>query len=138
MKKVIISLAVSLVMLALISILVLAQAQKVDLVKTNPALPGGGFVVFNAPAGNNQFECELALKGVAPNTTYTVLLDLPGWGIVGWPLGTITTNSAGNANLHHNCPVSDAYFPPGPCAFGIRVQMVGHDKYSMSGTVVLK
>jgi hypothetical protein len=137
-KKVFISLVVGLAMVALMAVPALAQALKVELVKADPALAGGGSVVFNGPAGNNQFECELTLKGVAPNTTYTVLLDLPGWGYFGIPLGSITTNAAGNANLHHNCPVSDGYFPPGPCAFGIRVQLAGIDAYSMSATAVLK
>lgn len=137
MKKVLISLLVSLAMVASIAVPALAQAHGVALTPVGNA-PGGGSVVFNGPAGNNQFECEIALRGVAPNTTYVVLLDLPGWGLSGIPLGTITTNAAGNANLHHNCPVSDAYFPPGPCAFGIRVQLAGIDTYSKTATAVLR
>jgi hypothetical protein len=143
-KKVLISLVVSLAMLALIAVPALAKAQKVDLVKTDSNLPGGGFVVFNGPAGNNQFEFELALKGVEANTAYDVYVDIPYFGLGGfdWLLDTITTSAAGNANLHHNCPNSDTGgpLPPGPYDFGVHVTLAGSlvDLYFMSGTVIFK
>jgi hypothetical protein len=145
MKKIhvtLIALALAAAMLALVAVPALAQAQKVDLVKADPSLPGGGYVVFNGPAGNNQFECELALKGVETNTAYDVYLDIPPLGVFGWCIGTIVTSAAGNANLHHNCPISDTVvpLPPGPYDFGIRVSLAGSPDYlySMSGTVIVK
>jgi hypothetical protein len=144
MKKLLIALVVCLAMLALIAVPALAQAQKVSLEKAAGA-PGGGSVVFNGPAGNNQFECELALKGVAPKTAYNVYLDIYSFGIFNLPLGSITSNAAGNANLHHNCPISDGVLPPGPCDFGIHVTLAGADPevpsnnlYFMSATVIIK
>jgi len=141
MKKVFISLVVCLAMLALIAVPALAKAQKVDLDKAVGA-PGGGFVVFNGPAGNNQFEMELALKGVEPNTAYDVYLDIPPLGVIGWLVDTITTSAAGNANFHHNCPNSDTGgpLPPGPYDFGVRVRMAGSlvDLYFMTGTLINK
>jgi Spy/CpxP family protein refolding chaperone len=55
MKKIhviLIALALAVAMLSLIAVPALAKAQKVDLEKAVGA-PGGGFVVFNGPAGNN-------------------------------------------------------------------------------------
>jgi hypothetical protein len=144
MKKIhvtLIALSLAAAMLALIAVPALAQAQKVDLEKAVGA-PGGGFVVFNGPAGNNQFEMELALRGVEPNTAYDVYLDIPSLGVWGWCIGTITTSAAGNANFHHNCPNSDTGgpLPPGPYGFGVRVRLAGSpsDLYFMSGTVIIK
>jgi len=145
MKKIhvtLIALTLAAAMLALIAVPALAKAQKVDLDKADPSLPGGGFVVFNGPAGNNQFEMELALKGVEPNTAYDVYLDIPPLGVFGWLIATITTSAAGNANLHHNCPNSDTGgpLPPGPYDFGVRVRLAGSsgDLYFMTGTLINK
>ena len=144
MKKIyvaLVALALAAAMLTSIAVPALAKAQKVDLDKAVGA-PSGGFVVFNGPAGNNQFECELALKGVLPKTAYDVYLDIPPLGVFGWCIGTITTNAAGNANLHHNCPNSDTGgpLPPGPYDFGVRVRLHGgvDDLYFMSGTIIVK
>jgi hypothetical protein len=144
MKKIhvtLIALALAATMLALIAVPALAKAQKVDLEKAAGA-PGGGFVIFNGPAGNNQFEMELALKGVEPNTAYDVYLDIPPLGVFGWCIATITTSAAGNANLHHNCPNSDTGgpLPPGPYNFGVRVTLAGSlvDLYFMTGTLINK
>lgn len=138
---ILIALALAAAMLTSLAVPALAKTQKVDLDKAVGA-PGGGFVVFNGPAGNNQFECELALKGVKSNTAYDVYLDIPPLGVFGWCIGTITTNAAGNANLHHNCPNSDTGgpLPPGPYDFGIRVRQHGgaDDLYFMSDTVIVK
>ena len=145
MKKIhvtLIALALAVATLALIAVPALAQAQKVDLVKADPSLPGGGYVVFNGPAGNNQFECELSLKGVEPKTAYDVYLDISTLGVYGWLIGTITTSAAGNANLHHNCPISDTVIPlpPGPYDFAVHVSLAGSMDYlySMSATVIIK
>ena len=144
MKKIhvtLIALALAAAMLALIAVPALAKAQKVNLDKAVGA-PGGGFVVFNGPAGNNQFVCELSLKGVEPNTAYDVYLDIPPLGVFGWLIATITTNAAGNANLHHNCPNSDTGgpLPPGPYDFGVRVTRAGSldNLYFMTGTLINK
>jgi len=141
-KKVLISLVLGLAMVALGTAPALAEAHSVPLANGDSAFPGGGSVVFNGPAGNNQFDFELALKGAEPETAYDVYLDIPSLGVFGWSLGTITTSAAGNANLHHNCPISDTVvpLPPGPYDFGIRVRLAGspHDLYVMSGAVIIK
>jgi hypothetical protein len=135
------ALAAAAAIVVLIVVPALAQAQKVDLEKAVGA-PGGGSVVFNGPAGDIQFEMELVLKRVKPNTAYDVYLDIPYFGVVDWLLDTITTSAAGNANLHHNCPSSDTGgpLPPGSYDFRVHVRLAGSlvDLYFMTGTIIVK
>jgi hypothetical protein len=144
MKKIyiiLIAIALAVAVIVPVTVHALAQSKNVDLDKAVGA-PGGGSVIYHGPVGDNQFEMELALKKVLPNTAYDVYLDIPPLDVYGWCIGTITTSAAGNANLHHDCPSSDTGgpLPPGPYDFRVHVTLAGSpdDLYIMTGMIIVK
>jgi len=110
MKKKAVGLIVCMTILAMTPTLVLAAAQKVDLVPCpinypNPddLPPGGGFVIFNNPAGeDHNLVVTVSLKKVEPKTEYDIYLFVDGAWYDGAKVGTIKTNVMGNANFHMN------------------------------------
>ncbi len=110
MKKLAVGLLACMVVLAVTSTLVLAAAQKVELVACpfnypDPEAlpPGGGFVIFNNSAGeNHNLEMTVSLKGLEPKTEYDIYLFVDGAWFDGAKAGTVTTNGKGNVNFHLN------------------------------------
>jgi len=94
--------------LAMTPALVLAAAQKVDLVPCpinypNPEAlpPGGGFVIFNNPVGeDHNLLVTVSVKKVQPKTEYDIYLFVDDEWYNGAKLGTVKTNVMGNANFH--------------------------------------
>lgn len=108
MKRITVGLVVCMAMLVMTSALVLAAAQKVDLVPCpinypgpDGLPPGRGFVIFNNPAGeDHNLVVTVSLKGVEPKTEYDIYLFVDGVWYDGAKVGTIKTNTKGNANFH--------------------------------------
>jgi hypothetical protein len=95
---------------------VLGAAQKVALVPcaaeltsgctaNSEPLGGGGFVVFNNSAGENNLQLTVALKKVTPETAYDIYLFV-NQTASGTKLGTVMTNEVGNATFHLNTKVA--------------------------------
>jgi len=117
MKKAMLLTAVAALLVTLVAVpVVMAAAQKVNLVpcpsnypgpgpEPKPFPPGGGFVVFNNSAGPNNLVMTVALKGVLPKTAYDIYLGVDSWGTPG-KVGTVKTNGQGNANFHLNTAVA--------------------------------
>jgi hypothetical protein len=118
MKKLVVGLLACVAVLAVTSALVLAAAQKVELVAcpiNYPAPdslpPGHGFVIFNNPAGeNHNLEMTISLKGLEPNTEYDLYLFVDGAWFNGAKAGTVTTNRKGNANFHVNALLDEGEY----------------------------
>jgi len=152
MKRLVIALGASLLMVAALVSPALGAAQKVNLVPAAafPSAPGGGFVVFNNSAGPNNLHVTVALKGVSPSTAYRIYLFVDttasgGVDGIGKPLATVITNRQGNATFHVNRRVA-----PGTHHLGIDVVLAspftGADLYltkdfyapGMSATLTFK
>ena len=103
MKKILIVVVLSLLMVSVMAVPALAAAQKVALMpfagQEDPS--GSGFVVWNNSSGGVDGGAELtvSLKGAVPAADYEVFKGIPVWP---WylPIGTMTTNRQGNANFH--------------------------------------
>ena len=110
MKKIGVGFAVGIAILAMISGIVFAAAQKVNLVPCPvnyppgiPPPPGGGFAIFNNPKGeSHNLEVTVSLKGVMPKTQYDIYLFVDDGVTGGRKIGTVKTNPKGNANFHMN------------------------------------
>jgi hypothetical protein len=96
MKKVAIALVLSLLLVGIVAVPALAQADKVPL-NAIGSDTGGGFVIFNNTSGPDNLQIEMSLKGAMPNVTYDVIVRVSG---VDTPVGSVTTNKQGNANFH--------------------------------------
>ena len=96
MKKLIAIMVVAIMVPILVASPAFAKAQKADLNQIGSD-PGSGFVVFNDTSGPNNVQLQMSLKGALPDTVYDVIVHMNGSDT---PVGTITTNSAGNANFH--------------------------------------
>ncbi len=112
MKKTLIAIVMSLVMVGVMAGPVLAATQKMSLnqLGVDPD-PGSGFVVFSNNSGPNNMNVQMSLKGALPNTDYVVYCALEGDSDV--PLATITTNAKGNANFHYSVYVPSNKKPRG-------------------------
>ena len=100
------ALALGLLVAGLVATPVLAKADKVDLVPVT-GLSGGGSVIFNNSSGANNLEVTVQLKGAPAAATYDVYLVVDCVNYQGAPVGTITTNPAGNATFHVNAQVDE-------------------------------
>ena len=98
MKKILIAMVICLTLIALISGSVLAAAQKVPLNKIGND-DGSGFVIFNETSGPNNVQVQMSLKGAMANADYDVIIQIRGSDTY---VGTITTNTRGNANFHYS------------------------------------
>jgi hypothetical protein len=120
------------IVLCLLSVVILtspafAAAQSSPLTSKIGAA-GGGFVIFSTPAGEVSAGMTLSLMGVMPNKSYDLYIHLyvPGgeyyfnevqdgdsnWHI--FPVGTITTNKAGNGTFHLNVRLPSDQKSPDP------------------------
>lgn len=112
MKRIAIALVTCVVIVSMTAAPVLAAAQKVELeecplnypnCEVDPATcpPGGGFVIYNNPAGEgHNLELTVSLKGVEPNTAYDIYFFVDGVWYDGAKIATVITNPKGNANFH--------------------------------------
>src|ERR1700751_1171272 len=70
----------------------------------NPTPKTFGFAVLNTPGNETTLSGTLALKRAAPNTTYEVVTEQsvvsPSCVSIPSLVGTLTTNTKGNGNLH--------------------------------------
>jgi hypothetical protein len=136
MKRLAVVLGTCLLMVTVLATPVLGAAQKVALVPcaselasgcapNSEPLGGGGFVVFNNSAGENNLVLTVALKKVTPETAYDIYLFVDQTA-TGTKLGTVMTNEVGNATFHMNTKVA-----LGTHALGIDVvyENTGSDLY---------
>jgi hypothetical protein len=142
MKRVLASIVGSAIALALLALPASAAgAQKVDLLGPHGVAfcngsgasgsPGFGFAVVNHHAGN--VAAEIAMKGVAPNTTYNVrLIQTNDVADCFRTDATLTTNGQGNGNVHVSEPIE-----PGATSVFVAVVTVTLSEIYVTKTVPL-
>jgi hypothetical protein len=125
MRRIASALALGMLVASLVAAPALAKAEKVDLVPIT-GLAGGGAVVFNNSAGPNNLEVTVQLKKVAPDFTFDVYVFIDGAWLGGAPVGSVTTNGAGNATFHVNgqVPAGDHFV-----AVDVALPVSGADQY---------
>jgi uncharacterized membrane protein len=116
MKRIAIALVLSLLLVATLSGVALAKAEKVTLNQIGSD-NGGGFVVFNDTSGPDNVQIEMSLKGALANTDYDVIVHI---GAPDTYVATITTNTQGNANFHYSASVA-----PGDQLVGLGLKRAG-------------
>jgi hypothetical protein len=105
MRKMALILAICVTILPMTAGIALPAAQKVELIACpqnypeSPFPPGTVFVIFNNPdEGEYNLSVGVSLKKVEPNTPYDIHLFADGSYFMF--LGTVLTNTKGNASLH--------------------------------------
>jgi hypothetical protein len=107
-RTLLITLALSLILICVLAVPALAKAGKADLISQDPNELGGGFIIINVSSYASTLsgsiikaEMTASLKGALPNTIYDVGIPaIFGGGMT--VLGSILTNKQGNGNMHTN------------------------------------